>query len=119
MIDTWHEGSFGPETWLMDDLDGPLTNNNVEGFHVRVNRWAKKAHPDLFGIVKTCQQLDADMSHKYKQRLNGKPAPALNKNVANKYADLKRMRELLKEGAITVGQFLASGSHIVGYSVNY
>ena len=83
--------NFGPETWLMDDLDGPLTNNNVEGFHVRVNKWAKKAHPDLFGIEKTCQQLDADMSHKYKQRLNGKPASVLNKKVVNKYADLKRI----------------------------
>ena len=48
----------------MDDLDGPLINNNVEGFYVRVNKWVKKAHPDLLVAV-------------------------------------------------------ASGSHVVGYSVNY
>lgn len=37
-LETWFEGSFGLETWFMNDLNGHLTKNHVEGFHVRENK---------------------------------------------------------------------------------
>ena len=42
---TWLNGNFLPRTWNYYCHDGPRTNNNLEGWHNRLKRISRKAHP--------------------------------------------------------------------------
>ena len=35
---TWMEGSFPSSYWVLKDLDSPVTNNHVEGWHNKLNK---------------------------------------------------------------------------------
>ena len=37
--------------WNMYSLDGPPTNNNVEGWHSKIHKLAGKAHPNVYEAV--------------------------------------------------------------------
>ncbi|CAF1004023.1 unnamed protein product, partial [Brachionus calyciflorus] len=41
-VDTWFEGGFDTEIWNHAKTIGPRTNNHVEGFHNRLNKWIRK-----------------------------------------------------------------------------
>ena len=40
---TWFNGNFGLSKWNVHLLDGPRTNNNLEGWHSRVKTLARRA----------------------------------------------------------------------------
>ncbi|CAF1108369.1 unnamed protein product, partial [Brachionus calyciflorus] len=45
VINFWFEGSISYDTWNHSTTNGPRTNNHLEGFHAKVNRWLSKNHP--------------------------------------------------------------------------
>lgn len=48
---TWLNGNFSLNQWNVHLLDGPGTNNNLEGWHSRVKTLARKAHLNIFEMV--------------------------------------------------------------------
>ncbi|XP_021339484.1 uncharacterized protein LOC110440643, partial [Mizuhopecten yessoensis] len=55
---TWVEGQQ-LDLWNHYDNTGPRTTNHVEGWHSKVNRMCKHAHPNIYAIVKLLQKLQA------------------------------------------------------------
>ena len=41
----------GPKTWNYYQMEGPKTNNHVEGWHSKINCAVGKAHPNIFELV--------------------------------------------------------------------
>ena len=39
------------KTWNYYQIEGPKTNNHVEGWHNEINRAAGKAHPNIFELL--------------------------------------------------------------------
>ena len=56
---TWfsEESLFKHSFWSHWENCGPRTNNNLEGFHSKLNRLLKKAHPNFFHIVSVIQSV--------------------------------------------------------------
>ncbi|XP_067676243.1 uncharacterized protein [Haliotis asinina] len=48
---TWIEGPWSPTMWNHFGNDGHRTNNNLEGFHHKINRVAAKKHPNIYEVV--------------------------------------------------------------------
>ena len=44
-------GHYPLKTWNYYQIEGPKTNNHVEGWHNKINRAAGKAHPNIFELV--------------------------------------------------------------------
>ena len=47
----WLNGPYPLKTWNYYQMEGPKTNNHVEGWHNKINRAAGKAHPNIFELV--------------------------------------------------------------------
>ena len=73
--ETWINGQFRPRMWNYYAHSGPRTNNHLEGWHNRMKRIARKAHPNLYEVLElfqreqaatevTIQQLEAGGVHK-------------------------------------------------------
>ena len=56
--ETWLVGNFGPRLWIIfsSDASSPRTNNHLEGWHNKLKRIARKAHPNVFELVKIFKQ---------------------------------------------------------------
>ena len=47
----WLNGHYPLKTWNYYQIEGPKTNNHVEGWHNKINCAAGKAHPNIFELV--------------------------------------------------------------------
>ncbi|XP_046547382.1 uncharacterized protein LOC124257380 [Haliotis rubra] len=53
---TWIEGSWPLSMWNHFGNDGHRTNNNLEGWHHKINKFAKKTHPNIYELVRLIQK---------------------------------------------------------------
>ena len=56
---TWINGNFRPRMWNYYAHTGPRTNNHLEGWHNRMKRISRKAHPNLYEILELFQREQA------------------------------------------------------------
>ena len=56
---TWLDGNFHPRTWNYFSHEGPCTNNHLKGWHNRLKRVSRKAHPNLFEVVEILKKEQA------------------------------------------------------------
>ena len=54
----WLNGHYPLKTWNYYQMEGPKTNNHVEGWHNKINRAAGKAHPNIFELVELFMGVD-------------------------------------------------------------
>ena len=54
--ETWMNGQFRPRMWNYYAHSGPRTNNHLEGWHNRMKRIARKAHPNLYEVLELFQR---------------------------------------------------------------
>ena len=47
---TWLNGSYPISIWNYHKVDGPCTNNHIEGWHSKISRVAGKSHPSIFEV---------------------------------------------------------------------
>ena len=57
--ETWMNGQFRPRMWNYYAHSGPRTNNHLEGWHNRMKRIARKAHPNLYEVLELFQREQA------------------------------------------------------------
>jgi hypothetical protein len=48
---TWLNGNFPIDLWNHSSTTGPRTNNHVEGFHNKFNKYIKSPHPHLYKLI--------------------------------------------------------------------
>ena len=56
--DTWLVSQFPPVLWNVfnNDAHNPKTNNHVKGWHNKLKRITRKAHPNIYEIVTIFKQ---------------------------------------------------------------
>ena len=47
------------ESWNHYDNDRPRTTNNVEGWHSKINKTCKTAHPNIYTMLKMLQNIQS------------------------------------------------------------
>ena len=57
--ETWFDGHFRPRMWNYYRHYGPRTNNHLEGWHNRMKRLSRKAHPNLNEVLELFQREQA------------------------------------------------------------
>ncbi|CAF0726925.1 unnamed protein product [Brachionus calyciflorus] len=114
-VDTWFEGCFDVAMWNHANTIGPRTNNHVEGFHNKLNKWIQKPHPDTYQLISVFQKIDNKVSIDYQTRLLGNSAPkrrAIDIEKDNKYSNLM---DLLRNGDIDLKQYMRSCTYLVNF----
>ena len=58
-------------------MSSPRTNNFLEGWHNKLKRIARKAHPNMFELVEIFKQEQSEQSSQliYKDKKIGEPGP--------------------------------------------
>ena len=117
---TWINGRFRPRMWNYFAHSGPRTNNHLEGWHNRMKRISRKAHPNLYEILElfqreqaatevTIHQLEAGGVHKPKQ-----------KKVIQREEKIKSLAEELTNGDRDIDSYLTAIRHcVVSFDFSY
>ncbi|XP_060062830.1 uncharacterized protein LOC132543355 [Ylistrum balloti] len=59
VTETWIEGRHPQPTWNHFLTEGPRTNNHLEGWHNKLKKRVKTAHPNIYKIIEEFQRLQA------------------------------------------------------------
>ncbi|XP_021370385.1 uncharacterized protein LOC110461289 [Mizuhopecten yessoensis] len=112
VTETWVEGQQ-LDLWNHYDNTGPRTTNHVEGWHSKVNRMCKHAHPNIYAIVKLLQKLQAaDEVRMIQLPAGGKSRPR-KKKYRRLDERLTQLKDRFQNGHINVNTYADSASHLL------
>ena len=105
---TWfsEKSRFEIHVWSHCKNFGPRTNNNLEGFHSKINRLLKRAHPNFFHVLDVIRNIQRENEIDFDIfQATGKQRPPLAKylRVHNR---LMELRGKLTEGNIRLYKFM-------------
>ncbi|XP_063442112.1 uncharacterized protein LOC134722421 [Mytilus trossulus] len=90
---TWLEGRYPQPTWNHHQTEGPRTNNHLEGWHNKLKKRVKTAHPNIFEIINVLKKEQAANEVKKVQYAAG----GKMRGKAKKYRELEERFATLKE----------------------
>ena len=92
--DTWLVGNFPPRLWNVFSMDtsSPRTNNHVEGWHNKLKRIARKAHPNVYELVEIFKKEQADTEVTLAQLATGAQPPRRAKKTLIKDRRLEELK---------------------------
>ena len=68
IVDVWIIGkkgsNFSPEVWNCHECIGHRTNNNLEGFHSKLNKDLTQKNPDIYTVVRHFKTRDSDQTNR-------------------------------------------------------
>ena len=101
---TWLNGNFSLSHWNVHLIDGPRTNNNLEGWHSRVKTLAGKTHLNIFEIIEHGSQ---------------HPAACFRRNIQKQRSQqeekrIRKIQEKFDEGDYTL-EYLGALYRWVGF----
>ncbi|CAF1044738.1 unnamed protein product [Brachionus calyciflorus] len=108
--------NFESKLWNHANTIDPRTNNHVEGFHNKLNKWIAKPHPNIYQLISVFQKINTKISVDYEFRLLGKSGPkrrAIDVEKDNRYQNLL---ENLEMNVIDLQQYLRSCSFLVNFN---
>ena len=98
--------------WNHADNEGPAINNHLEGWHARLNRLAKKSHPNIYEVIEIFQREEASSKVTILQLKSGGVARK-SKTKAIKYEKkLKKLKMKLRKNIIALQDFVIGASHL-------
>ncbi|XP_071145035.1 uncharacterized protein [Mytilus edulis] len=90
---TWLEGRYPQPTWNHHQTEGPRTNNHLEGWHNKLKKRVKIAHPNIFEIINVLKKEQAANEVKKVQYAAG----GKMRGKAKKYREIEERFATLKE----------------------
>ena len=71
--------------WNMYSLDGPRTNNNIEGWHSKIRKLACKAHLNDYGAVELfkAEQKATEVRHEKYEAGNYTLSELISESISN------------------------------------
>ncbi|XP_071093722.1 uncharacterized protein [Haliotis cracherodii] len=95
IVTNWvhYEASFPLSLWNHHQTFGPRTNNNLEGFHSRLNASLNHRHPNLYMSIKIIKKIEKSEKTKLSQ-LDLGAAPPVRKRV---YKEIDNRLSRLKD----------------------
>jgi len=111
VTETWVEGRH--QGWNHFDNNGPRTTNNAEGWHSKLNRLCKSAHPNIYSLLRLLQRIQASNEARQIQlRAGGKQRPR-DRKYRQLDARLCRLKERLTDGQSNIIEYADAASHLV------
>ena len=106
--DTWLVGQFPPVLWNVfnQDAHNPRTNNHVEGWHNKLKRIARKAHPNIYEIVTIFKQEQAFTEVSIAQLASGATLRKRANKSVQKDNRIQKLKEDFVANLITLGEYL-------------
>ncbi|CAF0932973.1 unnamed protein product [Brachionus calyciflorus] len=95
----------------------PVTNNHLEGWHSKLNRWSKKAHPDVYSLIDLFKSLDSSFFDLLEKRKSSEVGPERDPNMVKKYEDHRILNENRIKSLITLKDYLEKASTLKSYSI--
>ena len=110
---TWLDGNFPPRTWNYFSHEGPRTNNHLEGWHNRLKRVSRKAHPNLFEVVEILKKEQAATEVAIELLTGGGRIRSKRRKVVQHEDTIKRLRTEFTNGVRSLDAFVNSLSDCV------
>ena len=95
---TWIDGQFRLPMWNHYVNNGPRTNNHIEGWHNRLKRISRKAHPNLYEVLELFQREEAASRVTIIQLEAGGVEKAKRRKVVLREERIQKLREELDSG---------------------
>ena len=108
---TWL-GLFPPSTWSVYS-ENVRTNNQVEGWHSRMNKKIAKAHPNFYQWLKHVREEQAATETTAHRAALGAAPPARRRKYVALDERLARLKDRFQAGDLTVFEYLSRVRHIV------
>ena len=103
---TWVRSSFQIRQWNYFKIEGPRTNNHVEGWHSRLKNIVGKAHPNVYELVEVIQKEESVTTMKVQQLVAGASQPPRRRKIKDRERKIQTLFQRLELGNITLGGFL-------------
>ena len=110
---TWMNGNFRPRMWNYYAHTGPRTNNHLEGWHNRMKRISRKAHPNLYEILELFQREQAATEVAIQQLEAGGVRKPKREKVIRCEDKIKSLADELTNGERDIDSYLTAIRHCV------
>jgi hypothetical protein len=107
ILHTYFEGEFPVDMWNhFDNQAKPRTNNSLEAYNLKLKKFIKVSHPNIYLAVGALQAEEVDAGTEYHRALNGeKPGPR-RKLYVTKDGAYGAYKDLLLAGEITIDVYM-------------
>ncbi|XP_048238825.1 uncharacterized protein LOC125372533 [Haliotis rufescens] len=115
IVRTWvdDDARFSMRMWNHFETDGPRTNNNLEGFHSRLNYLLPHVHPNIYRFIEVIQKVEFSERTKVMQ-LNFGAAPRCRKRIYRETENcLVRLKDQLQQGDKSAIEYLDACGHLL------
>ena len=109
---TWVSGQFQVRQWNYYKVDGPRTNNYVEGWHSRLKKAVVKPHPNVYELVEVIKREESITTMKVQQLLAGAFLAPRRRHLREKERRLKSLFQRFELGTISIDNFLEAVKHL-------
>ncbi|XP_046554198.1 uncharacterized protein LOC124263590 [Haliotis rubra] len=115
MVTTWvdDDARFRLPLWNHHSTTGPRTDNNLEGFHNRLNRGLPHRHPNIYRFVEVIRKVE----HAERAKMSQIDFGAAQRSRKRVYREMEhrlcRLKEQLNLGLKTPMQFLDAVGHLL------
>ena len=94
------------------DNGGPRTTNNVEGWHSKINKICKTAHPNIYTIMKMLQNIQSTNEAKLIQ-LSAGGKQRTKKRMHRQLDSLQQLKTRFRNGTLNVVDYADAASHLL------
>jgi len=100
----WIEGRvFSQEKWNHFSNDGRRTNNNLEGWHHKINTIADKCHPNIYEVLNIIKREESVKQVKVAQLDGHWRAPPQKRRYVNIDARIRSLKDKLMNNIVSDG----------------
>ncbi|XP_046378457.1 uncharacterized protein LOC124150561 [Haliotis rufescens] len=115
MVINWvdDDARFPIPLWNHHQTAGPRTNNNLEGFHHRLDRTLPHRHPNIYRFVEVIMKIECADRTKIAQLDVGAAPPSRMRVYRETENRLRRLKDMLTQGQKTTIEFLDAVGHLL------
>ena len=113
----WLNRPYMLKYWNYYQMEGPKTNNHVEGWHKKINRAAGKAHPNIFELVELFKTEQANTEVSLVQLAAGGAVRNTRKKYSTKQKRLAKLGEKFERGDYTLDEYIDGISKWMGFNM--
>ena len=118
---TWigRDSKFPKDMWNHYETIGPRSNNHVEGYNLKFNRYVETIHPNVYKLIQDMRDQEAFCSMNYIQRNNGRLSKSFRRPIDIKRDDiLFNLKTLFFYQSISLNNSISYASRLFSYDQN-
>ena len=113
LVVNWVDARFPLQMWNHHNTMSPWTNNNLEGFHNRLNRSLPHNNPNIYRFIEVLRKIEKADKVKLAQIDFGAAQSSRKRVYREPDNRIQRLKEQLHRGIKTSLQFLDAIGHLL------